>query len=176
MGTQARGVDWSAVWAGALVGVGCLLWLGALALALGLWALAPEAPRGTPIGTTGSAWLGIALGTAAFLVGGAVSGGRASTAAGLHGALAGVLGVLLTLMTGAMGMTGIVGSLLGPLNLQVFAQKALSGMAGPAQVAAAAGGLAGWFALAGVAAVFAGWLGGRIWARPTVVVQTLTGR
>jgi hypothetical protein len=174
--THTRGMDWSAIWAGALLSLGLLVWLGALALALGWWALAPEAPRGAPLGSAASAVVGIVFGIIAFTVGGGLAGARAGASPGAHGLMAGVLGCVLALVTGAMGVGGIVGSLMGPLNLQLFAQRALQGLNGPAAVATAAGGLAAWFAAAGLTAVAAAWLGAVLWPRQARQPQTQSSR
>jgi hypothetical protein len=174
--THARGMDWSAIWAGALLSLGLLVWLGALALALGWWALAPEAPRGAPLGTPASAVIGIVFGIIAFAVGGWLAGYRSAEAQAQHGLLAGVLGIVLALAGGSMGIGGIVGSLMGPLNLQLFAQRALQGLNGPAAIAAAAGGLAAWFAAAAFTAIAAAWLGAVLAPHPVRPPQTQASR
>ncbi|MBC7545005.1 MAG: hypothetical protein H7338_19955 [Candidatus Sericytochromatia bacterium] len=172
MQTRAQGVDWGAIWAGALLSLGLLIWLGAIALALGWWALAPEAPQGAPLGTGASAMIGIGLTALAFAAGGWLSGQRAGMAPGAHGLLAGVLGTMGGLFGGAFGLGGIVGSLMGPLNLQVFAQRALQGLNGPAAVSNAAGGLAAWFAAAALVAIGAAWLGAILAPQPVRQRQT----
>lgn len=174
--THARGMDWSAIWAGALLSLGLLVWLGALALALGWWALAPEAPRGAPLGTPASAVIGVVFGIVAFAVGGWLTGYRAGDAPAQHGLMAGILGIVLALGGGSLGVGGIVGSLMGPLNLQLFAQRALQGLNGPAAIAAAAGGLAAWFAAAACTAIAAAWLGAVLAPQPARPVQIPSSR
>ena len=159
MPTRAPGVDWGAIWSGALVSLGLLCWLGAMSLALDWWALAPEAPRGAPLGTPAATALGLVWTALAFGVGGWLSAHRAPMAPRTHGLLVGVLATVLSLISGALGIGGIVGSLMGPLNLQVYAQRALQGLNGPAAIATAAGGLAGWFAATALVALVAAWVG-----------------
>ena len=175
MQTRAQGVDWGAIWAGALLSLGMLVWLGAVALALGWWALAPEAPQGAPLGTGTAAVIGLGLTAVAFATGGWLSGHWAASAPGPHGVLAGMLGMVVSLIGGAFGIGGIVGSLMGPLNLQVFAQRALQGLNGPAAVATAAGGLAAWFAAAALVAIAAAWIGAVMAPRPIQQPQPQSG-
>jgi hypothetical protein len=125
-GAPLGGVSWSGVWSGLLIGLGTLLLLGTLGLAIGVTAVdvGPEGVRAEGLGTGAAIWAGVSLLVALFL------GGMAAARTGVvvergTGAVQGMLvWVLAMLGLFVLGTSGI--------SLGMNAVLGVGGMAGGA--------------------------------------------
>jgi hypothetical protein len=109
-------VSWSGVFGGVIVGVGTLLLLTALGLAVGITAVDPLDPNASAIGTGAAIWSGLSLLISLFV--GGWSAARMSmlwdrTAALFQGTLVWALSMLLILWLAASGIGLIAGQAFG---------------------------------------------------------------
>lgn len=142
-----RHVRWDAVWGGVMVSLVLSVGLGAISLAAHLIALTPEG-SGIPFGSPNSAWITGAISIFALCLGGWAAGrwcrAQAPVEGAVHGFLAAGTTLVISLLAGAMGVSGLTAILMGPLNLHNFTQRALQGLSAPAEVAAGAAQVSGW--------------------------------
>jgi hypothetical protein len=117
--TPGARVSWSGIFGGVVVGIGALLLMTALGVAVGITAIDVEQPDASALGTGAAIWTGVSLLLALFL--GGWSAARMSmlwdrTAALFQGTLVWALSMLLILWLAASGVGLIAGqtfSLLG---------------------------------------------------------------
>jgi hypothetical protein len=105
-------ISWGGVFGGVLAGIGTLLLLSSLGLAIGISALDPQDPNGSAIGTGTAIWTGVTLLISLFIAGWAST--RLSmlwerTTAMFEGVLVWVLSLILILYLAANGI-GLVAS------------------------------------------------------------------
>ncbi|HEY4368731.1 MAG TPA: hypothetical protein VGN07_15960 [Steroidobacteraceae bacterium] len=113
---QGLKISWGGIWGGVLVGMGTLLLLSALGVAVGISAVDPSDTRAASIGTATALWTGVSLLVALFL------GGMAATRLGMifdrtagimEGALVWVLSLLIILYLAGSGVSLLAGGVSG---------------------------------------------------------------
>lgn len=123
-------VSWGGIWGGVLTGMGVLILLAALGLAVGISAVDPRETQAQTLGRGAALWAGVSLLIALFI------GGMVSTRIGMvydkatgmfEGALVWVLSVLLMGYLAASGIGMVAG---GAINLVGGATQALGSMVG----------------------------------------------
>jgi hypothetical protein len=125
-------VSWGGVFGGVLAGLGVLMLLSSLGIAIGLSAVDPRAPDGRTIGIGAAIWTALTLLISLFVAGWAST--RLSmlwerTTAMFEGALVWVLSLILVLYLAANGVALVAGGALGFLGNSA---KAVGGSAGAA--------------------------------------------
>src|SRR3954463_10402106 len=123
-------ISWGGVFGGVLAGVGALMLLSSLGLAIGISATDPRNPDGEALGTGAAIWTGLSLLIALFIAGWAST--RLSmlwerTTAMFEGVLVWVLSLILILYLTASGI-GLVAS--GAFNLVGTTAKAVGSSMG----------------------------------------------
>ncbi len=133
-------ISWGGVFGGVLAGIGALMLLTSLGLAIGISATDPTDPDGSALGIGAAVWTGFSLLVALFLAGWAST--RLSmlwerTTAMFEGVLVWVLSLILILYLTASGIGLVAG---GAFNLVGNTAQAVGGAAGPAGLSALSSG------------------------------------
>jgi hypothetical protein len=115
-------ISWGGVFGGVLAGIGTLLLLSSLGLAIGVTAIDPRAPDASALGTGAAIWTGVSLLLALFIAGWAST--RLSmlwerTTAMFEGVLVWVLSLILILYLAANGVGLVARGAFGMLGQTV---------------------------------------------------------
>jgi ABC-type transport system involved in multi-copper enzyme maturation permease subunit len=139
---EGLNISWGGVFGGVLAGIGTLLLLSSLGLAIGVSAVDPTRTDGADIGRGAAIWTGLTLLVALFV------GGWASTrlsmlwertTAMFEGVLVWVLSLILILYLAASGISLIAGGMLGSVATGEATSRTEAARGDPAQAAAQIG-------------------------------------
>jgi hypothetical protein len=125
-------ISWGGVFGGVLAGIGTLMLLSSLGLAIGISAVDPRDPNGAALGTGAAIWTGLTLLIALFIAGWAST--RLSmlwerTTAMFEGVLVWVLSLILVLYLTASGISLVASGAFGLLGQTAQAVGASAGAA-----------------------------------------------